>query len=138
MRWLVVLLLCLAPLAALGQDDDQNLLERLVQDRLSSAGRTVTITGFRGALSSQASLDRLTVADRSGTWLMIENAELTWNRARVLRGEIDITQLSARRITITRRPLPETAAEAAAASGFRLPELPVSLEIDAVDLEELR
>ena len=49
---------------ALEAEDDKGFLTRLLQSRLSGAGRTVQIDGFHGALSSRATFDRITIADR--------------------------------------------------------------------------
>jgi translocation and assembly module TamB len=42
----------------------------------------VRIDGFRGALSSEAELDRLSVSDADGEWLILEGARLNWRRRR--------------------------------------------------------
>ena len=57
------LALCLAPLPGLAQQSDRDYLTAFLEDNLSGAGRQVVITGFQGALSSQASLAELTIAD---------------------------------------------------------------------------
>ncbi|HAR53686.1 MAG TPA: hypothetical protein DCS45_17685, partial [Roseovarius nubinhibens] len=44
-------------------EDDKSYLEELIQDSLSGAGREVRVTGFRGALSSNATLQELTISD---------------------------------------------------------------------------
>ena len=44
------------------QSDDRDYLTALLEDNLSGAGRQVTITGFKGARSSVASIDSLTIA----------------------------------------------------------------------------
>ncbi|MEM7519696.1 MAG: hypothetical protein AAF307_01560, partial [Pseudomonadota bacterium] len=45
------------------QEDDKSLLTRTLQDLLSGAGRSVSIDGFAGALTAQASFERMTVSD---------------------------------------------------------------------------
>ncbi len=130
------LLLAAAPLAA--QDRDVGRLTAFLESQLSGAGRTVQIDGFAGALSARASLDRLTIADAQGIWLIVEDASLDWNRAAVLRGEIDITTLRADRIQLLRRPLSEDGGlPPAAATPFQLPELPVSIAIGAIETPDL-
>ncbi|MFP4045189.1 MAG: hypothetical protein ACLFTP_11600, partial [Rhodosalinus sp.] len=70
MRALNAILLCALTLIALAlpqdlraQDDDPGRLTRLLQESLSGAGRDVQITGFEGALSSRATIERMTIAD---------------------------------------------------------------------------
>ena len=72
MRWLVIFLLLL-PLPALAQDADpaqtardRSYLTGLIEDNLSGTGREIRLEGFRGALSSRASFDTLTIADDQG------------------------------------------------------------------------
>jgi len=67
-------LICL-PLGAAAQDDDgPGYLTRLLQDNLSGDERIVNIQGFQGALSSEATVARLTVADSDGVWLTMETS----------------------------------------------------------------
>ena len=56
MRWFarLALIAALVPVAVVAQEDDRSYLTAFLEDNLSSAGRQVIITGFRGALSSQA------------------------------------------------------------------------------------
>ncbi|WP_170290291.1 translocation/assembly module TamB domain-containing protein [Rhodovulum strictum] len=120
------------PLAA--QDDDRSLLERFLADRLSSAGREIDITGFRGALSSRATLETLTIADAEGVWLTIRGAELDWSRAALLRGRVAVRRLRAEEIELIRLPVGEDGprVEDAEAQPFQLPELPVAIEIGEI------
>ncbi|MEM6825854.1 MAG: hypothetical protein AAF566_12155, partial [Pseudomonadota bacterium] len=128
---LVVVMLGLGP--AVAQDDDGGgFLERTLEDALSGEGRDVAITGFEGALSSNARLQTMTFSDADGTWLRIEDAELVWNRAALLRGRVEVTRLQAAEIDFRRPPLPSDQAPSAEAPGFSLPELPVSVSIQAL------
>lgn len=131
---------CFGPVAA--QEGDQGYLAAFLQDSLSDAGRQVTITGFAGALSSRATIDTLTIADDTGIWLTITGVRLDWSRSSLLSGALEIDELSAESITLTRLPdTPESTAPAPEASGFSLPELPVTVNIgriaaDRIDLAE--
>ena len=55
-------LICL-PLMAVAQNEDRDYLTAFLEDSLSGAGHKVVVTGFAGALSSQATLTELTIAD---------------------------------------------------------------------------
>ena len=126
----VAFLLLLVPFAAAAQDD-RGFLQGLIEDNLSSAGREVRIIGFEGALSSRATLEELTIADDDGVWLTLRGAVLDWNRSALLRGRLEVTTLSADELIVPRMPVTETAAvPTAEASGFALPDLPVSIRID--------
>jgi len=115
-------------------DEGGGFLERLIEDNLSGADRDVRITGFAGALSSQATLDTLTIADADGIWLRLEDVTLDWTRSALLRGELKVNRLDARAITLARLPESERriTPEMAEAQPFELPDLPVSVEIGQI------
>ena len=113
-------------------EDDRGYLQALLEDNLSDVGRDIRIIGFSGAFSSSATVDQITIADTQGVWLTLNDVVLNWNRAALLRGAIDITELSADEILIDRRPIADPDMPAPEASGFSLPDLPVSVEIDLI------
>ena len=116
--------------AAQAQDNDRGYIAGLLEDALGGEGRVVRIEGFSGALRSTARIERVTIADPAGVWLTIEDAELTWQRSALLRGAIEIESLRATRIVLPRLPNPVPgSAPTAAAPGFSLPELPVSVNV---------
>ncbi|MEJ6397527.1 translocation/assembly module TamB domain-containing protein [Yoonia sp. 208BN28-4] len=132
----------LAPLPAAAQDqaeEDKGYLTRLIEDNLSGAGRDVTIIGFEGALSSEASLDVMTISDDEGVWLTLENVVLDWNRSALLRGAIDVEELSAERVIVARVPVSEAddSAPSPEATPFSLPELPVSVELEKLNIARI-
>lgn len=122
-------LILLLPLAANAQSDDRDYLTALIEDSLSGAGRQVTITGFSGALSSQASIESLTIADDQGIWLTLNKVKLDWSRAALLSGEVSVNELSAAEIILDRTPTAPADTPAPEAGGFALPDLPVSVHI---------
>ena len=128
----VLVLGCLLAAPAFAQEDDRDYLTAFLEDTLSDAGRQVTVTGFAGALSSRATMDQLTIADDEGVWLTLNGVVLDWSRSALFSGELTVSELSAEEIIVARLPqtgngLPETEA-----SGFSLPELPVSISVDRV------
>ena len=119
-------------------DEEQGtLLERLIQDNLSGAGRAVRVEGFSGALSGKATMDRLTIADDQGIWLTLTDATLDWSRAALFSGRLEVAELSAVSIELPRLPGPSNTGDAPSpeTSGFKLPELPVSVEIGRIAAE---
>ena len=134
-RFLLVLLLALLPLAAPAQDDatterDRDFLTAFLEDNLSGFGRTIRIDGFAGALSSRATFDTMTIADADGVWLTIRGGTIGWNRAALLSGRVEISEMTASEIVLPRRP--GAGKPAAEASGFSLPDLPVAVEIGTI------
>ena len=131
---LLALALVLSLPAAAQDQDDKGFLVSKIQELLSGAGRQVSIDGFQGALSSAASFDRMTISDSEGIWLILEDVVLDWNRSALLRGRLEVEELSAGRIDIPRLPkgeeqvLPD--AEATPFTLPKLPELPVAININ--------
>ncbi|WP_293577365.1 translocation/assembly module TamB domain-containing protein [Phaeobacter sp.] len=126
--------------AAQSEDERGGFLVDFLEDNLSGENRAVTVTGLEGALSSQASVEKITVADDDGVWLTIEEAQLDWNRLALLQGELSVNQLTAQRIVVSRTPQsPPGAADLPApeATPFQLPDLPVSVQIGTLAVAEL-
>lgn len=124
--------------AVMAQDDDKDFLTRTIQDALSGAGRTVSIDGFAGALSSTARFDRMTIADSQGVWLTLEDVTLDWTRTALLRGRLEVQSLTAARLDIPRLPISEGAAlPDAEAKPFSLPELPVAINIQDFGVDQI-
>jgi translocation and assembly module TamB len=119
-------------------EQDRSYLQGLLEDNLSGAGRDVRIIGFQGALSSQARISELTIADSEGIWLRLTDLVLDWNRAALLRGRVDVTELTVAQIDLIRPPAPDPSLPATEASaGFSLPELPVSVQIGRIAAERV-
>ncbi|SDD47309.1 Autotransporter translocation and assembly factor TamB [Paracoccus isoporae] len=121
------------------ESSDQGFLTRFLQNRLSSAGRSVEITGFQGALSSRATFERIVIADAEGAWLTLHDGAIQWNRSALLRGRVEVGELTASLIEIPRGPVAgEEEPEArATARSFALPELPVGIQIELIDAERV-
>ncbi len=120
------------------QEDDRGYLTRTLEEALGGTGRDVRIEGFRGALTSQASFDSLTIADENGIWLALTDVVLDWRRAALLRGRVEVNALTAKSLKIERLPEAENdAVPTAEASGFSLPELPVSIEIKTFKIDDI-
>jgi translocation and assembly module TamB len=103
-----------------------------VESQLSTPNRQIVISDIQGVLSSEANIGSITVADREGVWLKITNARIVWSRLALLRGRLDINTLAADTIDVIRKPLPDESLPSPEAKGFSLPELPL-----AVILQEL-
>jgi translocation and assembly module TamB len=146
MRWLRIIVVLVLTTGGASQAQtvteaeagDGTRLEQFLEEQLSDEGRfEIGLTGFRGALSSNASLDRLTISDAAGVWLVLEEAELVWTRSALLRGRLEIDSLTAARLQVLRQPVqPNDRIDlpTAEATPFSLPELPVSINIGAVEI----
>ncbi|KIC41342.1 hypothetical protein RA27_11355 [Ruegeria sp. ANG-R] len=130
----------IAPIAAVAQDEGGSMIERFLQDTLSGDDQNVRVIGLEGALSSRATIQEITVADDEGVWLTIKNAELDWNRLALLRGRFSVNTLSAQEIDVARAPgttTKDTPPPSAETQPFQLPELPVSIEIGELRVDDL-
>lgn len=133
----VLLTASLLAAPAFAQEDDRDYLTAFLEDTLSDAGRQVIVTGFAGALSSRATMDQLTIADDEGIWITLNGVVLDWSRSALLSGELDVSELSAEEIIIARLPQTGDGAPSPEASGFSLPELPVSIKVDRVAADRI-
>ncbi len=138
----VALFLCiLFGTTTLAQDagDEGSYLEQLIESSLSGDGRDVSVSGFSGALSSTAQLDRLTISDRDGVWLILEDAQLDWTRSALLRGALEVETLRAARLEILRAPIPQEGLDLpqAEATPFTFPDLPVSIRIGSLAIHRM-
>lgn len=139
MRWLLILLLGLMPLGATAQSDaDRGYIQGLLENAFSGEGRSVRIEGFAGALSSRATIETLTISDADGVWLTARGVAMQWNRTGLLRGQVNIAELTATSLDIPRAPLPQTDGDMPTPESrpFALPDLPVSLRIGTFRIDD--
>lgn len=143
-RLLLTLLLFLTALPALAQDSgqdteeaDRSFLTRFVENQLSAPNRQIRLSGIQGALSSNATIRQITVADDNGVWLRIQNASIQWNRAALFRRRLSIDKLSAESIEMSRPPLPDKSLPSPEATPFQVPELPVAVILRELDVPHI-
>lgn len=118
-------------------DEERSWLLGFVESRLSGPNRQIRIGSIQGVLSSEATIDTITVADREGIWMRIVNARIDWNRSALLLGRIEIETLGADLIEVTRRPVPEDGLPSPETAPFALPELPISIELGNLNIARL-
>ncbi|WP_208432077.1 hypothetical protein, partial [Bartonella bovis] len=113
--------------------DERSWFISLVERGLSAPNHQVRLYNVQGALSSQTSINTITVSDKKGVWLKITNAKMDWNRLALLKGLISINQLSVERITFLRKPQGSSSfISALKAAKFSLPKLPLSISINTL------
>lgn len=124
--------------AAFGQEESNSRILSYIEDQLSTDSRKISLRGIDGLLASRASIAEITIADSTGVWLRIEDASIVWTRSALLRGRVEIDELKAARIIISRAPVDDNRLPTPEASEpFRLPEMPVSVNIGALDVARL-
>ncbi len=137
---IIALIACCAGLGARSDEGtdkagDKGFLVNFLESKLSGMGRAVTIDGFQGALSSRATFDRLQIADAGGVWISFEDGAISWSRSALLSGRVEIGELSARLIHLTRKP--SAGGSGVEARSFSLPELPVSVSIGELRADQV-
>jgi translocation and assembly module TamB len=133
---LAVALLFLA-LPALAQDTaeaERSWFVSYVEGQLSAPNRQIRINGIQGVLSSNATIGEITIADREGIWLRITNARIVWTRSALFVGRLDIGTLAADRIDVMRSPVPEEGMPPPEAGSLQIPELPLAVNIGALEV----
>jgi translocation and assembly module TamB len=134
---LLTLFLAFPVLAQETPEEERGFFIDFVENQLSTDNRQIRIRGIQGVLSSEATIAEITIADREGVWLRIENAGIDWNRSALLRGRLDVQTLRADAIEVVRQPLPEEGLPSPEATPFRLPELPLAINLDALEIAHL-
>ncbi len=141
MRWFISIALIVLPCFVWAQeeasDEDKGMLTNFIESSLSGAGRSVEVNGLRGAISSEATIDEILISDDDGLWLTLKGVTLNWNRLAVLRGNINVNELSADLISLSRLPGTDPKATTAETSPFALPELPVSINIQKLQADRI-
>ncbi len=128
------LLALVGPAFAQSEAEEKSSLITYVEEQLSTPTMQISLNGLEGSLSSNISLASITIADEDGVWLTIEKPQLVWNRSALLRGRVEIEQLTAERIDFPRPPKPDDSLPDAEAKPFSLPELPVSIRVDELKI----
>lgn len=134
--------LAAAPLVAQDQESDKTggFLVGFLEDTLSSENRQISVIGLEGALSSSATIEKISVSDEDGIWLTIDKAVLDWNRLALIKGMFSVNALTAESITVVRTPKPappDPNLLAPEATPFQLPELPVAVELGEIRIDKI-
>ena len=114
-------------------------IESWLEQKLSSDSSNVQIEGLTGVLASDIHIDRIIFSDRAGQWAELTGATLSWSRAALLLGQLDITQLWADSITVSRLPQVDTPGLDRTAQPWTLPtlpKLPISVVIRSFGIEK--
>lgn len=139
-RLLTLILVLLFALPSFAQDqaeEEKSYFLSFIENQLSAPNRRISFSGLNGVLSSEAKVGAITVADREGVWLRIENATLNWSRLALFRGNLSIQNLSAERVDLLRTPLPDSNVPSPESSSFSVPELPLSVHLDQLDIAKI-
>src|SRR5690606_7666077 len=120
-------------------EEERSFFTSLLEDQLSTPNRIIRISGIQGVLSSEATIGQITIADREGIWLRVEGATIDWSRSTLLlRQRLEISRLAATSIEVLRKPLPdENALPSPEATSFSVPELPIAVNLGALEVPSI-
>ncbi len=121
-------------------EEDRDYITSLIEDTISNDDMIVRLDNFKGALSSEATADTITIADPDGVWLRLDGLTIAWNRSALLSGHVEVDTLSAERIELIRIPASNDSTanlSDAQATPFSLPELPVSIDLGSVSADAI-
>ncbi len=73
-------------------------------EQLRPAGQEIEIDGLRGDLLGRFTIERLTVADREGIWLEVDDVVVDWHPLSLVQRHLNLDVVSAERAHMLRRP----------------------------------
>ncbi|VFU09963.1 translocation/assembly module TamB domain-containing protein [Methylocella tundrae] len=126
----LLVLLGLGVLAAgsYAAEEEKGILADLISRALSTPASRVSIGAIDGALSSDATVRDLKIADRDGVWLSVNRVRIVWRRLALLQRRLEIDQLDIDQMDMPRRPVPAEAPVSGEDQPL-LPELPLRVDI---------
>lgn len=114
-------------------------IAQTIEKAVSGPDLRVTIGTIGGAIPFNFTVDEITVADRQGVWLTLEQLHVNLAPTALLTGRAKADLLEAQRVTVERAPLPsEQPAPPPEGPTSLLPSLPVGIAVDQLKVEELR
>jgi translocation and assembly module TamB len=117
-----------------GQDTERSSLIQYVEEQISSPNYQIRLNGLQGSLSSDVSLDSITISDEDGVWLEVIKPKLLWTRTALLVGRLEVNSLEAERINIIRKPSADKSLPNPESSTFSIPKLPVAVSLEKLNL----
>src|SRR4029077_10913755 len=90
-------------------NEDKGVLADLISRALSTPTSSVSIGGIDGALSSDATIRDLKIADRDGVWGTVTRIRIVWRRLALLQRRLEIDKLDIDQINVARKPVPSEA-----------------------------
>ena len=102
---------------------------------VSTDNRQITLSGTGPLLSSEFSVERITVSDSQGVYASIEDLALDWTPRDLIRKRFTAERISARQVTVSRPPLPSAEPEPETDEPF---SLPVEIDIATISLPSIK
>ncbi|MGA9824421.1 MAG: translocation/assembly module TamB domain-containing protein [Methylocystis sp.] len=141
------LVLLVFALAAIGLNaktqSGKSVLADFVSRAASSENMKLDIGAIEGPLSAHPMLRDISLADKNGVWLKIDQVEMDWSRLPLASLRVDIDRVVIGRVDVLRRPVsaPAAAAKPTApakkTSADAAPDLPVRFRLGAFQVDTL-
>jgi len=113
----------------------KRLLASVASDLASSPDQKITITGIDGFVPTDLRVAKVEIADRTGTWLQVEDAHVAWSFGSLLQQKLRIEIVSASKIGVLRAPQPAEAKDAKPSTGGV--QLPFDIDLRALRIDDL-
>src|SRR6218665_3004257 len=137
-------LLAAIPLVAQDQqqmtaDEQKDWFVGFVEGQLSTPGRQIRISNIDGVLSSTASIREVTISDKEGVWLRVNNAAIDWDQGALFTGRLLVRSLTAESIDYVRNAIPtgDPDLPAPEAAPLAVPEFPVAIQLDKLNVPKV-
>lgn len=113
----------------------QRLVATLISKAASTPDGGLDLAGLSGFFPTDLRVSRIAYRDRQGPWLTVENLHLRWSFTSLLRGRLQVEELSAERLGVLRPPQPSQEKPADTSGGtFRLP---IDVELQSFSIGDL-
>ena len=103
---------------------------------LSSPGAPATVTGLEGSVPGDLKIQEIRLSDANGAYLTIRDAALALSVGELFQRHLHISRLAVREIVLERVPASTDSKESG--GSFSLPRLPVTVRLDALQVESLK
>ncbi|GLQ05101.1 translocation/assembly module TamB domain-containing protein [Sneathiella chinensis] len=120
-------------------DSGRGFLTRQVSDLVSEEdGLTLELSGLRGNIFGQFSVERIALSDPAGLWAEAGNLSARWSPVSLLAGRLNVEYLGAETLNVWRQPdLPAAEVETDAPSGGPVFPLPIKIRLSGLDVKTL-
>ena len=126
------------PLVAqdMSAEEQRDWFVQFVEGQLSTPDRQIRLSNIDGALSSQDSIREVTISDKEGVWLRINNAAIDWDQGALFGGRLLVRELKADSIDYIRNAIPSGDVDLPApeAAPLEVPEFPVAIQLDKLSV----
>lgn len=127
---LITLFVVVILVGGFSRSGSQFLADRIAA-LVSTDNRQIVLSGTGPLLSSQFSVDRITISDSEGVYASIDDLALDWTPRDLIRKRFTAERISARQVTISRAPIPSAEPQPETNEPF---SLPVEIDVAAIEL----